>query len=151
MNQRDLILSALDGAFKGPGWQGPTLMSSLRRLSPAAATRSIRGRKAIWQQLLHAAYWKHRILRKFTGNKSSRFPRRAINWAPTPKPADTAAWRADLQMLRDLHEQLRSAVARAPVSKLTPKNLWLLYGIAAHDVYHAGQINLLRRLLGVRS
>lgn len=147
MNHRDLILSTIDSAFNRPGWQGPNLISSLRRLSPAAAAKSVHGRKSIWQQLLHAAYWKHRVLRKFTGDKSIRFPRRAVNWPKTPA-SDDQGWRADLQMLRDIHAQLRAAVAKAPESKLTPKALWLLHGIAAHDIYHAGQINLLRRLVG---
>lgn len=51
-------------------------------------------------------------------------------------------------MLEALHRKLRMAVARLGPSKLTPRRRWLILGIAFHDVYHAGQIRLVRRLIG---
>ena len=147
MNTRELILSVLDGAFDCRGWQGPNLIGSLRRMKPADAAKSVAGCKSVWEQLLHAAYWKYRVLRHFTGDKSIRFPRPAANWPAVPRPANETAWKADIDMLRDLHRQLRAAVAKAPASKLSPKNLWLLHGSAAHDAYHTGQIKHIRRML----
>jgi hypothetical protein len=49
-------------------------------------------------------------------------------------------------MLRDIHRQLRASVASLPADRLDAQTTWLVHGAAAHDVYHAGQIKLLRRL-----
>jgi hypothetical protein len=63
------------------------------------------------------------------------------------------AWREDLALLDDQHVRLREAVAAVNPSQLsvTPagskvSNLSMIWGIANHDVYHAGQIQLLKRL-----
>jgi hypothetical protein len=59
----------------------------------------------------------------------------------------TRQWKADLALLDDMHHQLREVVAALPESKLResrigtpPTPMWLVQGIAAHDLYHAGQI-----------
>jgi hypothetical protein len=64
-----------------------------------------------------------------------------------------AAWRADVALLADQHRQLREAVASSPHARLarrTPGSAFtgaaLVRGAAAHDLYHAGQIQLLKRL-----
>jgi hypothetical protein len=43
--------------------------------------------------------------------------------------------------------RLRDAVAKLPAKRLDAKTIWLIQGAAAHDLYHAGQIKLLLRLL----
>jgi hypothetical protein len=52
-------------------------------------------------------------------------------------------------LLHEIHAKLRAAIASIDPGKLTPKMMMRIYGIAAHDVYHAGQIKLLRRLLSL--
>ena len=58
-----------------------------------------------------------------------------------------AAWKADKEILRNEHETLREALKNALRKPLTPKLGHMLWGISLHDVYHAGQIRLLRRLM----
>jgi hypothetical protein len=64
------------------------------------------------------------------------------------------AWKADLQLLDNTHRSLRDVVAALRPADLARKpkgskvsNLALVTGIAAHDLYHAGQIQLLKRLM----
>ena len=57
-----------------------------------------------------------------------------------------AAWRADLVILKNEHRALEKSIRHALRKPLSPKTLRRLYGVAFHDVYHAGQIRLLRRL-----
>ena len=54
---------------------------------------------------------------------------------------------ADVALLHDVHRRLRESILSLPAAKLDPKRRWLIHGIAAHDLYHAGQIKLLRRLV----
>jgi hypothetical protein len=140
----NVLLDVLDCAFDKQGWHGANLTSALRGVTPAQAIARPPGRKCIWDQLLHAAYWKHRVLAKLAGTE--RFPRKGSNWPKLPEGQDKAAWRADHAMLKDIHRALRAAVAALPDSALDEKTVWLIHGAAAHDLYHAGQIKLLRRL-----
>jgi hypothetical protein len=146
---RSVLLQALDTAFDKKSWHGATLMGALRGVDAATAIRKVHRRKSIWEQTLHAAYWKQRVLNKLAG--PSRFPRRGSNWPAVPgsahETAHETAWQADLALLRDIHGRLRAAVMELPKLKLDPKTIWLIQGAAAHDLYHAGQIKLLLRLL----
>ena len=142
---RCLLLDLLDRAFDKRSWHGATLSGAIRGVGAQAAARSVHGRKSIWQQVLHAAYWKQRVLNHMAG--PSRFPRRGSNWPAIPSDRSEAAWRADVEVLRDTHARLRAALAGLPRARLDKKMTWLLQGAAAHDLYHAGQIKLLRRMM----
>ena len=139
-----LLLSLLDEAFDKPAWHGPNLMGSIRRIDhETAATVVIEGRKTIWEQVLHAAYWKQRVLNQVVGTE--RFPRSPANWPRLPRPATAEAWREDVGLLVGIHGRLRRGVEALREDELTPKVLKFIRGAALHDIYHAGQINLLKR------
>jgi hypothetical protein len=148
------LLALLEEAFDHRSWHGPNLRGSLRGLSPAtAAWRPSRGRHNVWEVAIHAAYWKYVVWRRLTGEKRGSFTRAGSNWFPSPTLPTEAAWRKDVAMLVGYHRRLREAVARlsdrdlgrsAP-GKREPIGR-LVRGIAAHDLYHAGQIQLLKRL-----
>lgn len=138
-----LLLDILNRAFDRTSWHGPNLWSALRGVTPAQAVKRIPGRRCIWEQLLHAAYWKQRVLNRLAGTQ--RFPRAGSNWPELPPKADKKAWAEDLELLRDIQRRLLDAVAGLDASCLDKKTLMMIEGAAAHDVYHAGQIKLLRR------
>lgn len=159
-----LALITLDGAFKGKAWQGPTLSGSLRGVTPDLALwRPAKNRRSIWQQLLHATYWKLTILRVFDPTTSLSLLRPGSNWPTPPVTAPTKGahklWKADLARLHEIHDALHSAVAALPESAWLTKPRKssstaarsftyadYLAGAAAHDAYHTGQIRLLKRL-----
>jgi uncharacterized damage-inducible protein DinB len=148
------LVTQLDEAFDRSSWHGTNLRGSLRGLSAArAAWRPGPGRHSAWEIALHAAYWKYAAWRRLTGEKRGAFARPGSNWFQTPAPASEAAWRRDLELLRRYHGALRAAVARLadddlerrpPGSRETTGRL--VRGIVAHDLYHAGQIQLIKRL-----
>ena len=148
-----LLLQAIDQAYDRPSWHGTNLRGSIRGITPTDAVwRPASGRHNIHELVVHAAYWKYAVLRRLTGQKRGSFPLQGSNWFARDHP-DAAQWRTDVQLLDRMHRDLRAAVAalpdhqldRAPAGKKTT-NLWLITGIAAHDLYHAGQIQLLKRL-----
>jgi hypothetical protein len=141
-----VLVDELNNAFVGRSWHGASLMGSLRGVEPTQATKSPSGRKTIWQQALHAAYWKHRGLVML--GEPATFPRKPSNWPKMPAEPSLTAWRADLRLLQETHARLIACVGGMGASRLDGRTRWLIHGLAAHDLYHAGQIKLLRRLIG---
>jgi hypothetical protein len=119
-----------------------------------AAWRATPRRKSIWELALHIAYWKYTVRRHLVGGDPPRFPRGPANFPGVPEPADDAAWAGDIALLRREHEQLVDAVRAFSGRRLgaipPAGKRWtygeLVLGIAAHDAYHTGQIQLLKRL-----
>jgi len=153
-----LLLALLDEAYERPAWHGPNLRGALRGLDAAAAAwRPAGGENSIWRIALHCAYWKYAVRRRLTGQgRRGSFARKGSNWFPLPVPADAAAWKADLELLDAEHRALRSTVAALPADRLGERRgthtvARLAYGIAAHDLYHAGQVRLLIRLSGAKA
>jgi hypothetical protein len=149
------LLEQLDEAYDRQSWHGTNLRGSLRGLtSDQALWRPAPNRHNIWEIATHAAYWKYAARRRLSGEKRGAFPRKGSNWFPSPISPTEAQWRADVDLLGESHRRLREAVApltdadlrrRAPGGKETIARL--VRGVAAHDLYHAGQIQLLKRLL----
>lgn len=69
------------------------------------------------------------------------------NWIPAPAQIDDASWQELVRLLDDEHRLLREVIASLGDADLRDrKKQRLIYGVAAHDVYHAGQIRLVKRL-----
>jgi len=149
-----LLLDVFNQAFSGHSWHGTPLWGALRGVSPSLALwRPGRGRHNIWELVLHTAYWKCIVWRRLLADPTITFPRSGSNWISLPKPADAAAWARDRALLKHEHLLLRRVIARFHPAQLRHRgwrsqwsNAAHIYGIASHDLYHAGQIQLLRRL-----
>lgn len=149
------LLTLMDEAFERKAWHGPNLRGSVRALSARrVARRPGRGRHNVWEVTVHAAYWKYAVWRRLTGEKRGSFALDGSNWFPCPSPLTEAAWKETVALLVREHRRLRKVVAALPDSALARKakgsrdsNERLVRGIAAHDLYHAGQIQLLKRLV----
>ena len=151
MELASFILTLIDQAYEKPTWHGPNLKQSIRGVAAKqAAWRPGPGRHNIWEETLHAAYWKYVVRRKLEGGKRGSFALKGSNFFPRPqegKPTE-AAWRADKDLLDREHRALRDVIAKSLGTNPPPKVFRLVYGISFHDIYHAGQIRLLRRLNG---
>ena len=141
---RDVLIQLLDLAFDKRSWHGANLMSAIRGVRAEQARRRIGGRKTIWEQLLHAAYWKNVVITKISGQ--SAWERKGSNWVKMPSPGNEKQWKEDVEMLKGLHRRLSEVVEKRG-GKLSEKEVWLVQGGAFHDIYHAGQIKLLRRTM----
>jgi len=142
------FLDLIDEAFDKTSWHGPNLRGSIRGVSARqAAWRVAPGRHNIWELTLHAAYWKYVVRRRITGEKRGSFVLPGSNFFSRPVEAGEAAWKADVEILLNEHRDLRRVLVQLPAARWQDKKtLHLIRGIAAHDLYHAGQIRLLRRL-----
>lgn len=149
-----LLEALLEDSYSRRPWQGPSLKGSLRGVSARLAAWSPPGgRHSIWDLTLHAAYWKYAVRRMLTREKRGAFPRKGSNWFAAPATATEKEWKRTRALLEDEHRRLVQAAARVSPAALSKKPAGsqrtianLLYGVASHDVYHTGQIQLLKRL-----
>jgi hypothetical protein len=150
MKADDLVLALLDEGYSRKTWHGPNLRQSLKGVSAKqAAWRPAPGRHNIWELALHSAYWKYAVRRRIEGGKRGSFALKGSNFFARPEKgkAIQSAWRADLALLEREHRALEAAIRRVLKTPRSKRLLPALYGVAFHDVYHAGQIRLLRRLM----
>jgi uncharacterized damage-inducible protein DinB len=150
-----MLLAQIDEAFDRQSWHGTNLRGAVRGMSAAdAAWRPRAGRHNVWELVVHAAYWKYAVRRRLTREKRGSFALQGSNWFVRPlQDRSEAAWAADVRLLVREHTLLRAVVEgltdadlerRSAGSRL--RTAALLRGIAAHDLYHAGQIQVLKRL-----
>jgi len=150
MTEVDRIQDQLRRAFKGGAWHGPSVMEALKGVDARrAAARPITRAHSIWEIVLHVAAWENVVRRRLRGEWFKPSP--AQNW-PVPRRVDPASWRAAIARLVRGHEALRRAVARLDDAKLmTPFKgrkygpYFILHGVIQHDLYHAGQIAVLKK------
>jgi hypothetical protein len=150
-----LLLEIMDQAFDQKSWHGTTLRGALRGLTPDEALwRPAPGRHNVWELTLHAAYWKYAVRRRLAGTAAGSFDRKPSNWPAIPDPADLRAWKRDVAFLDAEHRRLRelvSGLTPAALKLRSPRGVWTyaeeIHGVAAHDLYHTGQIQLIKRLM----
>jgi hypothetical protein len=149
VNSVQIVLALLEEGYERKTWHGPNLKQSIKGVSAKqAAWRPSPRRHNIWEVTLHAAYWKYAVRRRLEGGKRGSFALEGSNFFPRPEKGklNDAAWKADKALLEREHRAMLAAITKILHTPPQAKVLRMLYGIAFHDVYHAGQIRLLRRL-----
>lgn len=144
------IADQLRRAFEGDAWHGPALLELLDDVDAAtAAAKPISDVHSIWELVLHVAVWDRVGCIRIAGKISQPTGKR--NFPPMPKPM-AANWRKTVAEVKRTHETLLKTVVALPESRLRdrcpgkPYDLYhLLHGIAQHELYHAGQIAILKK------
>ncbi|HEX6983205.1 MAG TPA: DinB family protein [Balneolaceae bacterium] len=149
------VLELLDPPKGFEPWHGgPTLMGALRGVdSKQAAWKPAPDRHSIWELALHIAYWKYSVRRNINPESKKGFGKSPANW-PAVGEATDENWKKDKTLIKSEHEKLIKEIKAFPEDQLneysSDKKKWtfrqLLGGIATHDTYHIGQIQLMKRL-----
>ena len=153
MSETTPIADQLRRAFEGKAWHGDSLLEILKDVTAAqAAAHPIEDAHSIWELALHIAAWDDVALRRLGGKAATVSA--AKNFPPVTDASD-GAWRKTLADLERVHEQLVSAVAAFTDSRLYEKVpgksgahhtfYYMLHGVVQHELYHAGQIAILKK------
>jgi uncharacterized damage-inducible protein DinB len=148
-----LIAEQLRRAFEGEAWHGPSLFELLEDVDAArAAAKPIADAHSIWELALHIAVWDAAANRRLAGEKWQ--PEGLDNFPLVPKPTE-AAWRKTVAQVKRTHDALVKTVAALPESRLRERvpgkryNFYfMLHGVVQHELYHAGQIAILKKTRG---
>ncbi len=146
-----LLVDMLDDGFGGKGWQGPSnLVNTVENLSLEQLTfSSPHEGYSIWQIVLHCAYWKWYVRKILVGSAAEDFRGSPADFPSLPTVINLETWRRDFDLLLAEHRLIIKAVEEfpqqkwwdiAPGQKVKRPYIKFVYGVAAHDVYHTGQI-----------
>jgi uncharacterized damage-inducible protein DinB len=144
------IADQLQRAFYGAAWHGPAVMELLEDVNATMATaRPIVNVRNIWELLLHVAVWDRAALTRLGGSKCQ--PTGEANFPPIMK-ANEGAWRKTINDAKRTHDRLVRTVSRMSDQRLrdrVPGKRYdfyhMLHGIAQHELYHAGQMAILKK------
>jgi uncharacterized damage-inducible protein DinB len=149
-SESELLAEQLRRAFEGDAWHGPAVLELLADVDAAtAAARPIPNAHSIWELVLHIAAWDAASLRRLDGKVCQ--PEGSDNFPIPPQPT-AAAWRKAIAGCRRTHNLLVKTVRALPQSQLRERVpgkkydfSFMLQGVAQHELYHAGQIAVLRK------
>ncbi len=150
MSERDRILNQLERAFEGEAWHGPSVLEALEGITwKKALEKPIPEAHSIWELVLHITAWEDIVRRRLEGE----FPEVTDeeNWPAIGNPS-AASWKAAQEKLREGHMKLRATAGKvkdelldaSPHPKASARYIQL-HGIIQHDLYHAGQIAILKK------
>jgi uncharacterized damage-inducible protein DinB len=151
MSEIERITDQLRRAFEGNAWHGPSVREVLEGDTPETATRKVLPEAhTIWEIVLHIAAWEKFVRRRLEGEKV-KGPTGVEDWPVVYDPSP-AAWRRTIDTLVEGHHQLIQVIFKMSEEKLNEtvpgtdfSYYVLLHGVVQHDLYHAGQIALLKK------
>jgi uncharacterized damage-inducible protein DinB len=146
-----LIADQLRRAFEGDAWHGPALLELLDDVDAAtAAAKPLPDVHSIWELVLHVAAWDAVACRRLGGETVQLTG--IANFPVVPKPTK-AAWRKAVAQAKRMHAGLEKTVAGLTESRLRERVpgkkydfYFMLHGVAQHELYHAGQIAILKKI-----
>lgn len=151
MSETQRIVDQLQRAFDGPAWHGPCLREILKDVTAEqAALKSLPGVHSIWEILLHLSVWEDVVRRRLEGEVIVEWPPEK-DW-PVVHDSRENAWRQFRREMTRRHRALCKSISQleerqlgATVPGMDYSVYVMLHGVVQHDLYHAGQIALLKR------
>ncbi len=154
MSEIKRMRSQLRRALEGEAWHGPSLKELLIDITAEqAVARPIPTAHSIWEIVLHISAWQRIALQRIKGEaKPEVLPE--DNFPPV---TDTSpeAWQQSLAELEATNVALRETLGQIDEAQLNDivqgqsySIYFLFHGVIQHDLYHAGQIALLKKMVG---
>lgn len=151
MAETERIADQLRRSYEGDAWHGPALKEVLEGISAERAlSRPIHAAHTIWDIVLHVSTWASLAQRAIEGEPIPTWPF-PEDWPPIAA-TNEAAWRAAKDKLWEIQDSLADTIIGLQDDRLNetvpgrPYNFYhLLHGIVQHNLYHAGQIAILRK------
>lgn len=151
MTELGRIADLVKRAYDGPAWSGPSLVEVLQEISSTeAAARPLEGAHSIWEIVAHIAAWEEVVTRRLRGEAKREYSQDE-DWPPV-RDTSEAGWSALLMRLKTTNLELRQAILAFEQSRLSGvvpgadySFYVMMHGAVHHDLYHAGQIAVLKR------
>lgn len=145
------IISLVESAYKGEPWYGQPAKEILAGIdSNTAFDRPVPGAHNIYELVKHMIAWRKFVWKRL-GGENNFFLTDEENWEKK-EVNNNDTWSSALTELEESQNKLVNILKSTPEEKLYEKvsgkayNYYtLLHGIIHHDIYHLGQISLLKK------
>jgi len=115
-----------------------------------AAARPERAAHSVFQLLRHMIYWQDWVVKWLDGQNPAVARHASAGWPTETGPANAKDWERTVRRfragLKELNRRIGGPDLLAKPGRKT--RLEMLHAIASHNSYHAGQVVILRRMLG---
>ena len=160
MSEAHRLADQIQRAHDGDPWHGSPVKAILEGVThEQASRRPPSGAHSIWELVLHMSGWRNEVARRATGEPAGEPA--AGDWPAVGDPT-AARWKEALAALDASHQNLIAVVQRLSDERMLqptndPRNrelgtgvsyYELLHGIVQHDAYHAGQIAIVKKIIG---
>lgn len=152
MSEVERILDQLKRAYEGEAWHGPSVKEVLKEVTAAQAhIRPLQNGHTIYELVRHIAVWEDVGRRRLQGDSANVPISSPEDWPPATDTSE-AAWEQAQAALDRVHESLIEAIRSVDESRLDEpimegkSSVYVtLHGVIQHDLYHAGQIAILKK------
>jgi uncharacterized damage-inducible protein DinB len=155
MNEIERIVAEYDRVMHGNAWHGDPIWQILDSITAErAAQRPIAAAHTIWEILLHMTFWEAVGAKRLAGQCAGLDEpglEEALNF-PAPPAATEANWQKTREAFRASNQEFREALAKLEAARLDELSAagkrsfyQEAHGVVQHNIYHAGQIALLRK------
>jgi uncharacterized damage-inducible protein DinB len=146
------LADQLRRSYEGEAWHGPSLRELLEGVTAErAAAKPLAGGHSIWELALHVEAWEREAL-LVTGGKAFEMLAGDADW-PLVQENTPHAWKSALDRLESTTRELVAAIRAMDDAQLNESAggrdfnfYFLLHGVVQHNLYHAGQIALLKKM-----
>ena len=153
-DDRVLLCQIVEESYQLPTWNETNLRSSISRVNvEVAGWVPPKAKRNIAEIVVHCAYWKYALRRRIRGDRRGTFAMKGSNWFPLDRPLAKQRWNECRALLDEEHQALVNAITgyakklnysgRSEVSRDLTRRI---FGLAIHDAYHTGQINMIKAM-----
>lgn len=152
MSDATTISAMLKSTSHGPAWHGPSVLEALEGVSAAQATlKPLADAHSIWEILLHMNAWQDHVLNVVGGADGAALQGDA-DWPPVPAERAEDAWETAQRHFEGGGQEIRELIMHfddARMHETVPGREFpmkvFLHGIVHHNLYHCGQIAILKK------
>ena len=138
--------------YEGDPWYGKPIKSLLQEVKAEDAFKNGHAKHSIYQIVNHMLAWRELLLKRLNGDSKATIKLNSEqDWAPNPPKADIQNWKDVIERLQKNQEgllkNLKSRSDDDLSNELAESGATLdmhLDGLLQHDIYHAGQVGLLK-------
>lgn len=145
------IIASLEASFNGEPWFGDSVMSKLNSIQFKLINEQINDSNSIAKLVLHIIQWRIFTIEKLKENKNFDIELNSESDWPDTTIENEIRWKKLLEKLKQTQKELLELITKLDDSFLYRKtsgtdytNGKLLEGIIQHDIYHLGQIGLIK-------
>jgi uncharacterized damage-inducible protein DinB len=153
LNEVKFVMDQLRTTFSGDSWHGPSVMRTLEGIDVAQAeARPLGERHTIWELVDHMTFWLEEVYKALRAREAPR-PEKVMDWPRMGSSEEQ--WRESVRRLEAAVNMLLDELAtwntkdlEKTVAGADYSYRQMLHGAVHHNLYHAGQIAILKRKTG---